>query len=363
MLPKTDVVRRSRSGQVPKREKAKSTHVNVVEFSPAFFREQALTDLKLLDDVKQSDYFKWIDVQGMADQEVIKRVAEVFDIHPLALEDVVNARQRPKTEAYEKHIFFIVHLIMMIRPGDVSDVQVSVLIGRNYVITFQDRFGEVLDPLRQRLRQGAGRFRNSGADYLAYAIIDAIIDHCFPVLEELGDYFQRVEDRVALHPTPAVFSEVHQLRRELLRLRRTVWPQREALNSLIRDENSFVTESVRVYLRDCYDHCVQIIDVTETYRELVTGLVDLYHSSLSNRLNEVMKVLTVISTIFMPLSFIAGVYGMNFEHMPELKLYWAYPALLLAMLFIGVGMLFFFYLKGWIGSSRSKRRAGEHLID
>ncbi len=356
MLPKVEAVRKTRSGQVQKRGKVNPTHVNVIEYSATTYSEVALTDMSLCNEAKRSNFFKWVDVQGAADADLVKQIGEIFELHPLAMEDVVHRHQRPKFEPYDHHIFFVAHLAKMIKPGDVDDTEVAIFIGPDYVITFMDRYGELLDPVRQRLRKNGARIRTSGVDYLAYAIIDAIVDCYFPVLEDLGDYFQKIEERVVDEPSPELFREMHQLRRELLRLRRSVWPQRDAINALIREENQIVTEPVRVYLRDCYDHSVQIIDVIETYRELISGLVDLYLSSLSNRLNGVMKVLTMISTIFMPLSFLAGVYGMNFKHMPELDHRWGYPAVLTVMFVIFCGMIWFFRKEGWLGKPPPRKK-------
>lgn len=362
MLPKNEAIRRSRGGSIRGRAQALPTQVKVFEYSAATLEEFGIVERNQLETLRRSEMFKWIDVQGLKDIEQIRQIGEIFELHPLALEDVMKGGQRPKAEAYPGYMFYITHLTVMLKPGDVDDIQASIFIGPDFVITMLDRYGDVLEPVRDRMRRVGGRIRTSGVDYLAYAIIDVILDHYFPVLEELGEYFQDIEDLITENPDPTVIRELQQLRREVLCVRRSIWPQRDALNTLLRGEDQIFTANVRVYLRDCYDHCVQIIDVTETYRELVAGLFDFYHTSLSNRLNEVMKVLAIISTIFMPLSFLAGVYGMNFKYMPELDDPWGYWIWWLIVLLLGGLMYLFFQRKGWIGGTGrvSRRRTRAH---
>jgi magnesium transporter len=227
---------------------------------------------------------------------------------------------------------------------------VSLVLGRRFLLTFQERLGDVLDPVRERIRQGIGPIRRAGPDYLAYAVIDAVIDGYYPILEQFGERLEALEDDVVLSPTPLLLRRIHHVKRELLDIRRAVWPQREAVSAVIRGDHELVGQEVRTYFRDVYDHCIQIMDVVETYRELAGGLMDVYLSSVSNRQNEVMKVLTVMASIFIPLTFLAGIYGMNFEHMPELHKRWAYPILLAVMAGVAGVMLLFFYRKGWLGS-------------
>ena len=239
------------------------------------------------------------------------------------------------------------------REEEIEAEQVSLFVGPNYVLTFQERSGDVFDPVRNRIRQGGPVLRSSGPSYLAYALLDAVIDGYYPLLETFGEKLEGLEDEIVAQPHPAVLQEIHQAKRDLLAIRRAIWPQREAVNTLIRDENPLITETVRVYLRDCYDHCVQIMDGVETYRELAGGLMDVYLSSVGNRQNEVMKVLTIMASIFIPLTFMAGIYGMNFENMPELHAAWGYPLLLVVMVAVTVTMVIFFQRKGWIGQRRA----------
>ena len=289
----------------------------------------------------------WIDVQGLGDLDLLRALGEIFSLHPLALEDVASIGQRPKADDYDSHIFIISR---MAETGDgVTTDQTSIFLGTGFVLTFQEHYGDCLGPVRERLRKGKGLMRRSGPDYLAYAILDAIVDGYFPLLEVYGEKIEALEDEVVERPTRSSLEKIHAAKRDLLTLRRAVWPLRDAVNSLIREESDLIAAQTRLYLRDCYDHSVQILDMVETYRELAAGLMDIYISSLSQKLNEVMKVLTIISTIFIPLTFVVGVYGMNFNNMPELKQPWGYPVVLAGMALLALAMVWYFLRKGWIG--------------
>jgi len=328
--------------------------VRVIRYTPDNVTEEEVKDVEQLRGFREGDGVMWIDVQGFGDEQTIRGIGEIFGLHSLALEGVVNVPQRPKTEAYENHLLWITRMAMPAGEGAIQTEQVSLILGRNYLLTFQERHGDVLDPVRARIRQGKGPIRKSGPDYLAYAIIDAVIDGYYPILESFGEHLEELEDGIVAAPHSGLLQDVHHVKRELLAIRRAIWPQRESVNSLIRDESEFVSDAIRTYLRDVYDHCVQIIDVVETYRELAGGLMDVYLSSIANRQNEVMKVLTIMASIFIPLTFMAGVYGMNFENMPELHSKWAYPMLLALMVMVAVGMVIYFWRKGWIGSPSSE---------
>jgi len=323
--------------------------VRVTEYGPDHATEHGVCDPNMIRNYLRGDHKLWVDVQGLGDERTLTLLAEVFGLHPLALADVVNVPQRPKVEPYESHTFVVVRMVRLEAPGRVNTEQVSMFIGRNYLITFQERYGDVLDPVRERLRQGAGTIRTAGPDYLAYCVWDAIVDGYFPILEDFGEYLEKLEEQTVVGPGPALLREIHETKHELLEMRRALWPQREALNLLIRDPNAHVSDGVKVYLRDCYDHCVQIVEVLETYREVAWGLMDVYMSSLSNRQNEIMKVLTLVATIFIPLTFLVGVYGMNFDYLPELHWRWAYPVLWLIMLAAAGAMAVYFRRKGWLG--------------
>jgi magnesium transporter len=290
----------------------------------------------------------------------------VFNLHPLTQEDVVNVPQRPKVEDYENQLVIIAWMVMLNPDSDNDSFykeQVSLILGKHYLLTVQeepkyDCFGAV----RDRIRTNKGIIRKQGADYLAYTLLDAIIDGFFPVLEEYGERIDELEDEVVVNPTRKTLEKIYQIRRELLTLRRAIWPQRDAINALIRDGSNLISPDVRIYLRDCYDHTIQVMDMVETYRELTSGLMDVYLSSVGNKMNEIMKLLTVISSIFIPLTFIAGVYGMNFNtekspwNMPELNWYWGYPLCLALMVAIAGGLVFFFWRRGWFENFSSVKK-------
>lgn len=297
----------------------------------------------------------WVDVLGLGNQETWRQLAEVFGLHPIALEDVVNVPQRPKVVDYGDQLLIIAQMVMPNkRTSGFWIEQVSFVLGKYYLLTVQEEpEDDCFGPVRDRIRTGKGTIRKQGSDYLAYSLLDAIIDGYFPVLEAYGERIDELEDEVVSSPTRRTLEKIYQVRRELLALRRAIWPLRDAINSLTRDGSDLISPAVRVYLRDCYDHTVQVMDVVETYRELTSGLMDVYLSSISNKMNEIMKFLTVISTIFIPLTFIAGVYGMNFDtekspwNMPELTWYWGYPLCWAAMLAIAASLVYFFWRRGW----------------
>ena len=295
----------------------------------------------------------WIDVVGLADQDEIQSIAGQFGLHPLAVEDIINNHQRPKVDAYDGYLFVVFRMVTV--DGPVEGEQVSLVVGDNYVLTFQERPGDCFEPVRSRLRHGKGRIRQLGADYLTYALIDAAIDGYFPVLESMGETIEQLEEEVVNEPEPRLVEQVHNLKRDLLVLRRAVWPLRELLSALMRDDSEQISNSTRTYLRDAYDHAIQLMDIVETFREIASGLLDVYLTSQGTRLNEVMKVLTIIATIFMPMSFITSLYGMNFDtsspyNMPELAWRFGYFMALGLMAAIGIGFIWWFWRKGWIGS-------------
>lgn len=294
----------------------------------------------------------WINIHGPVAYDALSDWGECFHLHKLALEDVASGNQRAKAEPYPEHLFIV---LRMIRPGHAGKTeQLSLFLGANYVLTIQEAPGDVFDGVRTRIRKGGGRIRGAGSDYLAYALLDAVVDSYFPVLEHSGEDLENLEGEILSRPGPHCIRHLHRSKRGLLALRRAVWPQRELFNSLLRDPNPLVTGETRIFLRDCYDHTVEIMDLVETLRELSSDLVDLYMSTVSNRLNEVMKVLTIIATIFMPLSFIASVFGMNFQtdaspwNMPELRWYWGYFYALGIMALVALVFLWFFHRRGWL---------------
>ncbi len=302
----------------------------------------------------------WVDVQGLGSEDVLLRLGKVFNLHPLVLEDVVNIPQRPKFEDYEDHELIIMHMVTPRKNGKgFFREQVSLILGENYLLTVQEEpERDCFEPVRERIRRDKTAIRQHGADYLAYALIDAVVDGYFPVLEDYGERLEDLENKVVDKPTTRTLSKVHKIKRELLQLRRAIWPLRDAINALIRDDSTLISNEIRLYMRDCYDHTVQVIDMVETYRELASNLMDVYLSSISNRTNEIMRVLTIISTIFIPLTFIAGVYGMNFDrtasptNMPELGAPYGYITVMGVMLVIASLQVYYFYKKGWIMPSK-----------
>jgi magnesium transporter len=326
-------------------------HDRFEESSPSprgAFAGQALEDLiGTLPDPQEG--VLWINIDGLHDVGLLSGISDRMGFHPLAIEDVANVGQRPKLEAYDDHLFIVVHMLRVASDGlHISDEQVSLLVGPGYLISFQEAPGDVFDPVRERLRSEKGRIRQRGSDYLAYALIDAVVDSYFKVLERLGERTEELETEVMEHPSKETMRRVHELKRELLVLRRSVWPLRELMGSFLRVEGDLIDESTRVYLRDVYDHSHQLIDTVEVLRDMTSGMRDLYLSNVSNRTNEVMKVLTIMASIFIPLTFVAGIYGMNFEYMPELEYRWAYPVVLGGMLAAGLAMLWVFRRRGWL---------------
>jgi magnesium transporter len=333
------------------------------------YTEQNLVERKVArpDDVErylasERQSITWVDVRGISDQPSFERLGEIFRIHPLALEDIVNVPQRPHTDAYPEHHLLITRMVETTDAGALVTEQLAILLGVGYVLTVQEEpERDCLEPVRERLRQGRGGIRSAGADYLAYALLDAVIDGFFPVLEHLGERLEELELEVTT-ASGGRAKQIHDLKRELLTVRRAIWPQRDLINALLRDDSPHISKETRLYLRDTYDHAVLVMDMVETFREIASGLMDLYLSAVSTRMNEIMKVLTIISTIFLPLTFIAGIYGMNFDsgsspyNMPELHWRYGYPFALALMLTSAVVLVYSYRRKGWIGGERSPRR-------
>lgn len=291
----------------------------------------------------------WLDIDGVHQTEILEAVGAHANLHPLVIEDIHNTYQRPKVEDYEDYLYIVLKMISW--DGDANEVraeQVSLILGKNYVLSFKEDPGDIFDPIRQRLRESKGRIRKMGADYLAYSLLDQVVDHYFLILENLGEQIEDLEEELITNPDASTLQTIHHLKRELIFLRKSVWPLREAISSLERGESPLFQSDTLVYLRDVYDHAIQVIDTIETFRDMVSGMLDIYLSSVSNRMNEVMKVLTIIATIFIPLTFIAGIYGMNFVNMPELQWPWGYFMVWGVMIIIFIGMLIFFKRKKWL---------------
>jgi magnesium transporter len=336
-------------------------HISAICYGPDGVEEQKVLDLEALPGLLGRWPVTWVNVDGIGHVDTIRRLGEIFNLHRLALEDVANLHQRPKVDTYDSFDFIVTR--MPAAGEEFQTEQISIFLGRNYVLTFQEELpGDCFGAIRDRLRHEAARIRQAGPDYLAYSLLDAVIDAYFPVLEDFGELVEELEDRVLEDPGGDLVQRIHAVKRDLLAVRRTIWPQREMINTLIRHETPFVTDRTRIYLRDCYDHTIQLIDMVETYREIASSLVDIYLSGLSARMNEVMKVLTIIATIFIPLGFIASVYGMNFDtsispwNMPELAWFLGYPYALALMTAVALVLVAYFWRQGWIGRPRKRRR-------
>jgi magnesium transporter len=349
--------RRTRPGAVPGTvavdPEARRPVLRVISFGPDDLEEKEVADLDSLAEILGKRPVTWIDVLGLGDAETIRRLGEIFHLHPLALEDVVNTHQRAKVEDYGQYLFIVAR---MITGGDELDAeQLSLFLGGNFVLTFQEKPGDCLDPVRRRLRQRRGGMRQLGPDYLAYALLDAVVDAYFPVLEQYGEALDALDEQISTRPAPDTIVRTHQLRSDLLLLRRAIWPLRDHVGELLRDSSPLISKETRVFLRDCYDHTLQIVDLVETGRQMCSDLREYYLSAVNNRMSEVMKVLTIMATIFIPLSFIAGVYGMNFDptvspwNMPELGWPLGYPLALALMAAVAGVQLWYFWRRGWIG--------------
>ncbi|WP_410507010.1 magnesium/cobalt transporter CorA [Methanosarcina hadiensis] len=291
----------------------------------------------------------WINVDGLDKIEVIEKLGSYFGVHPLTLEDVLNTGQRPKMEDYGSYIYTV--LKMMFLDEEIEEIiidQVSIIFGSNYILSFQERAGDVFNPIRERLKNPASRLRKNGVDLLAYSLIDAVVDNYFLILERFGEEIENLEEELIVDPMPDTLKAIQKHKRDMITLRRSVWPLRELINNLQRTESGLIKETTQIYLRDVYDHTIQVIDSIEAFRDILSSMVDVYLSSLSNRMNDVMKVLTIIATIFIPLTFIVGVYGMNFEYMPELEWRWGYPAVMLGMVLLGISMFLYFKKRRWV---------------
>ena len=336
--------------------KASQPVLDCLAYSEAGFVEESATDVATARKLRSEYPVTWVNLTGLADTSALVRVAELFGLHQLALEDVLNVHQRPKVEEFDEHLFIVVRMIANADTGETE--QVSIFLGKDYVLSVQERSGDCFDAVRERIRKGKGLIRGRGPDYLCYTLIDAVVDAYFPVLERVGERIESLENEVIRRAEPSSIESVHDMKRTLLALRRTVWPHREMLNAMTRAEHDLLRRDSQVYLRDCYDHTIQLMDILESYRETASALVDVYISSVSAKLNEIMKVLTIIATVFMPLGFIASLYGMNFDrtasawNMPELGWRFGYLFSLGLMGACVAFLLYYFRRRGWVARSR-----------
>lgn len=331
------------------RKRAGEAGITVLTYDKANFNQIHVDSLEELFPLKDRPGVTWINIDGIHRVEMLENVGERFNIHPLVLEDIMNTHQRPKMEDFGNYMFFVLKMIYF--EGEEEEVekeQVSLILGENFLVSFQERPGDVFDSVRKRLETSRGNVRKMGADYLAYALMDAIVDNYFVVLERLGEKIEDLQEELINQPGPDELRIIHDLKRKTLHIRRSVWPLREVISGLERGGCKLFSKATGIYLRDLYDHIIQVIDTIEAQREMLAGMLDIYLSSVSNRMNEVMKVLTIIATIFIPLTFIAGIYGMNFKYMPELQWRWGYFVTLGLMTLIAGVMAYYFKKKEWL---------------
>ncbi|MFO7637937.1 MAG: magnesium/cobalt transporter CorA [bacterium] len=329
-------------------ERTDPCRITVIDYNNEKLEERHLAAVEDAFSYRDTPTLTWLNVDGVHDVERIEKLAASFNIHPLVIEDIVHTSQRPKVEDFGDYAYLVVRMLSRDDAGRLVSEQVSFVLSAHWVISFQEQAGDVFEPIRARLRTGKGRIRGAGADYLLYSLLDAVVDNYFVVFELYGEQVEEIEQRLAADPSRELLSDIHALKRELTAVRRSVWPLREAVSALLRAESALVSPLTVTYLRDVYDHTVQVIETVESHRETVSGLLDLYLSSISNRMNEVMKVLTIIATIFIPLTFIAGIYGMNFGFMPELRWRWGYFIVLGVMAAVALGMVHYFHRRRWL---------------
>lgn len=353
-------VKRKKPGSAPGTiQHVGQRHLDEIQITVHDYDESRVEKIQI-EEIKESKPYlddpskTWIKVCGLHDVEKLKSIWSYFDLHPLIQEDIVNTSQRPKVEIYDNCLYFVLRMLSYTSEEGLKSEQISIVLGPNYVLSFQETGQDYFGPILERLKIEESRIRKLGTDYLTYALIDCIVDYYFTALESIGDEMESVEEQLLSQPDDSILHNIHRLRREAIFFRKSVWPLRDAINATIRDDSKFIRDNTKIYLRDVYDHMVQVIDNIENYRDMILGMHDMYMSHVSNRMNEVMKVLTIIATIFIPLTFIAGLYGMNFDpeaspyNMPELNWYWGYPASLAVMLIMALLMLYYFKRKNWI---------------
>lgn len=327
---------------------AEKSKITLIRYDETFFAEKEISQIADSRSEKDKQGIKWLNIDGLQDIKLFEEVGELFSLHPLVLEDILNTDQRPKMEDYGHYIYLVLRNFHGQENGDLLSDQVSIILGKDFVLSFQERESGLCESIKDKISKNKGRIRKEGADYLAHAVIDNIVDNYFVVLENLEEKIEYLEDDLVKKTTPSTLEAIHILKREMILLRKSLWPLREAVSALERSDSPLINKSTGIYFKDIYDHIIAVIDTMETFRDMLSGMLDIYLSSISNRLNEVMKVLTIIATIFMPLTFLAGVYGMNFKYMPELEYRWGYFCVLGIMLVVALLMLRYFKKKKWL---------------
>lgn len=327
-------------------KKVERVSIQIIDYDQNILNERFVERPEDCQQYIKNSTVTWINITGLHDTELLQTFGDLFNIHPLVLEDIVNTSQRPKMEDHEEYLFLVLKMLRQ-HDGETIAEQVSLILGKHYVFSFQEMEGDVFDMIRDRIRTAKGRIRKEGCDYLVYSLTDAIVDNYFVILEDMGDRIETIQETVLRKSDPELLEKIHQLRRENIFMRKNLWPLRELLSAMEKSESNLIKKTTKIYLRDVYEHNIQVVDTLESLRDMLSGALEIYLSSASNKMNEIMKVLTIISTIFIPLTFVAGIYGMNFEHMPELKLRWAYPAVWIAMILTVIFMISQFKRKKW----------------
>jgi magnesium transporter len=354
----TPQIRRKRPGSSPgslvlnSPRRAPEVQMQTFEFSPDYFQEDPKASLEKVLGLKNGPRQSWINIDGLHDVDLIQKIGTDFEIHSLNLEDILDPTSRPKIDEMEDYIFMSFKMISFGKKSGNGEKliqeQVSLILGKNWVLSFQEIPGDSFEPVRERLRSGKGRMRRMGADYFAYALVDAAVDYYFVAVESIGERLDAIDKKVLDSPSPATLKQIHSLKNDLIKVRKAIWPLRDVISSLERNESKLVNPETLIFIRDLHDHIVQLIEAVETYRDLVGGLFDIYLSSQSNRTNEIIRVLTVTTSTFIPLTFIVGVYGMNFKFFPELEWHYGYHFVWILMIAVAVGMVSFFRKRGWI---------------
>jgi len=326
-------------------EKSKIT---LIRYNETFFEEKGISSIKDFHLEKDKNLITWINIDGLQDINLFEDIGEIFNLHPLILEDILNTDQRPKTEDYGNYIYIVLKNFRGPESKNLLSDQVSIILGSDFLLSFQERESGLFDSIKEKIGKNKGRIRKEGTDYLAHAIVDNVVDNYFVVLENLEEKIEYLEDDLVKKPTQSTLHDIHAFKRELIMLGKTLWPLREAISLLERSDSPLINKTTLVYFKDIYDHTIALIDTVETLKDMLSGMLDIYLSTVSNRLNEVMKVLTIIATIFMPLTFLAGIYGMNFRYMPELEWKWGYFGVLGIMLLVALLMVKYFKKKTWL---------------
>ncbi|MHB1274731.1 MAG: magnesium/cobalt transporter CorA [Candidatus Humimicrobiaceae bacterium] len=329
-------------------KKVEKVKIKLIDYGITEYTEQDIENIEQCFSYKDDHTITWINIDGIHETDIMEKLGDCFGFHPLILEDILNTQQRPKIEDFNDYIYFVLKMIdYSYKTNTISLEQVSIILGKNYVISLQERPLEIYEPIRSRIKNDKSKIRNTGSDYLVYLLIDSIIDNYFSVLEKIGEKIEHVENKLVSNPAQKTLKTIYDLKRNMLYMRKSTWPLREIISRLERGEISLINDSTRIYIRDIYDHIIQVIDTIETFRDMLSGMVDIYLSSMSHRLNEVMKILTIISTIFIPITFIASIYGMNFRFMPEISWKWGYLVVWAIILFIIIYMVIYFKRKKW----------------